>query len=342
MIAVGAYEEKKPLGDRRLPVASWAIPALIIVAIEYAFALTIGASVGFRYELPFTTYLVLGLTAAFLGTATIVVFKIGRFALQGERAPARRLAMETTVMASFSIGAILIGLQMAVLSWTKIMLPIASSFWADPLLANIDHALFGADPWTLTNAVFGPVAPLIDRLYITWAPFKFATTIILLLCPEGRTKSRAIVAYFLMMSITAIGQYALASAGPIFYANLGFGPRFEHLPIQPWVETTRMYLWHDYLHAGGDIGGGISAMPSLHVAAACWIALVWNAFDRRLGVLGLAYALVILIGSVMLGWHYVVDGLAGIGITGLAWVVAPRIVRVFGSSFHRLRAATAR
>lgn len=324
-----------------MELAAWVVPSAIIVGIEYAFALALGVRVGFRFELPFTTYLVLGLFAAFVGVVALILFKLARYALQREESPARRLARESTIMASFAIGAIIIALQMAVLSWTKIMLPIASTFWADPLLANLDHALFRAEPWQLANTIFGPVASLIDRAYVTWAPFKFATTIILLLAPESAAKSRAIVAYFLMMAITAIGQYALPSAGPIFYADLGFGPRFEHLNVEPWVETTKAYLWHDYLNAGGDIGGGISAMPSLHVAAAAWIALVWNGFDRRLGLVGLAYLAVIFIGSVTLGWHYAVDGLAGILITAAAWKIAPILSRSFKRPLTRFSSAPA-
>jgi hypothetical protein len=324
-----------------MALAAWVVPSAIIVAIEYAFALALGIHVGFRYELPFTTYLILGLFAAFVGIVAIILFKLVRFALQREESPARRLARESTIMASFAIGAIVIALQMAVLSWTKIMLPIASSFWADPLLANLDDMLFRAEPWQLANSIFGPAVGLIDRAYVTWAPFKFATTIFLLLAPESTAKSRAIVAYFLMMSITAIGQYALPSAGPIFYADLGFGPRFEHLTLQPWVETTKQYLWHDYLHAGGDIGGGISAMPSLHVAAAAWIALVWNAFGRRLGLLGFAYLAVIYIGSVILGWHYAVDGIAGILITAAAWKIAPVLSRRIQRPATRFSVASA-
>ena len=41
---------------------SWAVPAAIIVAVEYLFALTVGERVGFRYSIPFATYFITGLT----------------------------------------------------------------------------------------------------------------------------------------------------------------------------------------------------------------------------------------------------------------------------------------
>ena len=176
----------------------------------------------------------------------------------------------------------------------------------------------------IAQALFGWATPLIDRAYIAWAPIKFATLIIVLLLPESSTKTRAMLSYFILVAATALGQYLMSSAGPVFYAQVGFGDRFAALPVSPWVETTRSYLWHDYLRGGGDIGGGISGMPSLHVSIALWIALVLRGFTYRLAIVGYLYFALILIGSVLLGWHYAVDGAAAIGINVVAWKIAAR------------------
>jgi len=127
-----------------------------------------------------------------------------------------------------------------------------------------------------------------------------------------------------MMAAVAIGQYLLSAGGPVFYEQLGFGNRFQAMPVEPWVATARNYLWHDYLLRGGDVGGGISAMPSLHVAASLWIALVWRSYSRILGVLGFLYFGLIAVGSVLLGWHYAADAIAGTLITLACWAVAGR------------------
>lgn len=305
----------------------WAVPAAIIVAIEYLFAFAIGARVGFQYRIPFDTYGILGATVAVLGAALIIVVKLARYAMQDEGAPAARLLREAPYVWSFAAGALLSALQIAVLTWTKVMLPIASPFWADPLLANVDHILFGTDPWRVAAAAFGWAAPAFDRAYVMWAPLKFATFVILILMPEDARKSRALIAYFLMMAAVAIGQFLLSSGGPVFYHRLGFGPRFDAIPAEPWVRAARDYLWAGYLQRGGEIGGGISAMPSLHVAASLWIALVWRSYSRPLGNLGFIYFATILVGSVLLGWHYGVDGIAGSAITGIAWLAAARVMR---------------
>jgi membrane-associated phospholipid phosphatase len=104
------------------------------------------------------------------------------------------------------------------------------------------------------------------------------------------------------------------------------GSRFRALPIEPWVATTRDYLWADYLHPNGAIGGGISAMPSMHVAIALWVALTLRAYFKRLQWLGWAWFAAILIGSIHLGWHYALDGIAASLIAAIAWRVAKQIV----------------
>jgi hypothetical protein len=304
---------------------TWAIPAAIIVAIEYLFAFAVGARVGFHYRIPFETYAILGMAFAGIGAALILLWKLLTYVVQRERSPSKRLIGELPYVAGFVSAVLLSALQISVLTWTKVMLPIASPFWADPLLANVDRAIFRADPWVLAGWSFGWAAPVIDRAYVTWAPVKFATFLLLALAPQSRTKSRALVAYFFMMATVAIGQYVLSSAGPVFYEQLGFGTRFSQMPIEPWVATTQAYLWRGYLQAGGEIGGGISAMPSLHVAAALWVALVCRSYDRRLGWLAFLYFAMILIGSVLLGWHYAADAFVAVLIAVGAWALARTI-----------------
>jgi hypothetical protein len=305
-------------------IKNWAVPAAIIIAVEYLFALLIGAKVGFRYQIPFAAYSAIGASIAFAGVTAFSLVKIIGYAGERESRPWRRLVSDLPRCTGFVLGTMLVGVQMAVLTWTKIMLPIAVPFWAGPYLASFDEAIFGTDPWRITEVMFGWASTTIDGAYMTWIGFKFATLAILLAAPESQKKARALLSYFLIVSFTALGQYVLSSAGPIFYARLGFGDRFADLPIEPWVKVTSSYLWHDYLRAGGDIGTGISAMPSLHVAIALWIALVLRSYAPRLAFLGFGYYALISIGSVLLGWHYAADSIAATAITLISWRLAHR------------------
>ena len=69
-------------------------------------------------------------------------------------------------------------------------------------------------------------------------------------------------------------------------------------------------------------GGGISAFPSLHVAGATLAALSLYERNRVLGTLAWIYMALIWVASVMLGWHYSLDGSMAVLWTGICWLLA--------------------
>ena len=144
------------------------------------------------------------------------------------------------------------------------------------------------------------------------------------------------ISFFLVVSASAILQYALPSAGPIFYERLGFGDRFADLPSRPWATITADYLWANYLDNGSRVGAGISAFPSLHVAGAAWVATGATGFSRKLAPLAWAYFVLILMGSVFLGWHYALDDIAGLVIALIMYrLVSIRPARNAGHGIRR-------
>jgi hypothetical protein len=300
----------------------WAVPAAIIVAVQYAFALLIEARVGYHYERTLLVYLDIGLRTATAGVMAYTLARFFGYAREKELRPTRRLLLDLPRCSSFVLGTALVTMQMAVLTWTKIMLPIAEPFWAGHLLAGFDHALFGTDPWRIAASLFGWAEPLIDVAYISWLPIKFIILAMLLAAPESDRKTRLVVSYFLIVGFTAIGQYLLSSAGPLFYDRLSYSNRFAGLPLEPWVKATSDYLWLHYQHRGTDVGAGISAMPSLHVAIALWFALAVRAYAPRFSFVGFTYYALIFVGSVLLGWHFFADGMAATVLTLLAWRIA--------------------
>ena len=92
------------------------------------------------------------------------------------------------------------------------------------------------------------------------------------------------------------------------------------LAQQPLLATDlQARLW--LAHQGGDGRWikGIAAFPSIHVAMPALYALATHGRWRWVwwGFTGLT-----LVGSVALGWHYAVDGYAGILLAWLMWRVA--------------------
>jgi hypothetical protein len=86
------------------------------------------------------------------------------------------------------------------------------------------------------------------------------------------------------------------------------------------------YLWGRYSSGNISIGAGISAMPSLHVAGALWLVLIIRRAAPRLATLAWCYLATIYVGSVLLGWHYATDGLAGMAGTMWLWFLSKKII----------------
>jgi membrane-associated phospholipid phosphatase len=95
------------------------------------------------------------------------------------------------------------------------------------------------------------------------------------------------------------------------------------------------------LPSGGSVGDvqlmfGVAAFPSLHVAfqtfTFLWMRRVWISGQVVFGI----FALVILIGSVITGWHYLIDGIAGIVMAAFCYDVSVRMWDI--RRWRRLRA----
>lgn len=66
-------------------------------------------------------------------------------------------------------------------------------------------------------------------------------------------------------------------------------------------------------------------MPSVHCAMALWLVLTVHSYARRWTPVAGAYAALIWLGSVHLGWHYVLDGAVGMLGAVAVWHLAPRL-----------------
>jgi hypothetical protein len=63
-------------------------------------------------------------------------------------------------------------------------------------------------------------------------------------------------------------------------------------------------------------------MPSVHVGIGAWVGFgLWR---TRLRIAGLLFAILTLLGSVRLGWHYAIDGYVSIAIVAVLWWLVGR------------------
>ena len=135
-----------------------------------------------------------------------------------------------------------------------------------------------------------------------------------------------------------------ASAGPcfayIFAPELGerFKPLIDRLDLllgrDSVLHYTQAYLAANWNAPVAVKGGGISAFPSVHVGVVVlYVIAAWR--QPRLRAVAIGFALMIGLGSVYFGYHYVVDGIASIGIAYGAWITAGKIVAAVASRHQR-------
>lgn len=298
----------------------WILIGAALLVFELGAASLIGVFVGFPYQLAIAAHILAGSVFALICIFAVFLALIARNAYRRADRAFEGIFSPRVVLYSgqLTVGILLVALQMCVLQWTKSMIPHVTTMWADPMLARFDRALFlGTDPWRLSHEVFGRAA-WIDSAYIAWGPIKFATLLILLFLPVSPAKNRALSAYFVIFAVGCVLQYALPSGGPIFFERLGHGTDFQDLPVPHFAGEAANYLWANY-RGSGIVGTGISAMPSIHVAIALWLALTWRSLG--FGYLGFIFYAVILVGSVHTGFHYALDGIVGSIMSAAAWLL---------------------
>lgn len=232
---------------------------------------------------------------------------------------------------------------------------VTQPFAHDPWLADLDRwFFFGQDGWVFFHGLFGsPTATwIIDTAYHSWfLPMALGVIACGFLGREQyRLRTQYLLTYiFVWIGLGTVLAFLLPSAGPCFYNPL-VGTH------ESYAEMMAVLRAHDEMLGGGGgnlvalynmegllrardandlvIGGGISAMPSVHNGLAVLFALGAYGINRWLGHIMAAYAVLIWIGSVYLGWHYASDGIvAAIGVLAFwkaAGWIADRFDRPLG------------
>lgn len=260
---------------------------------------------------------------------------LGPFILiTGLRAYSDRTPITSHRLGSSVLVYVLFGLAIATfISAKQSLLWLVPYDWDVPL-ADLDARLHGGrDAWTLFQWMYGVPALIdfIDFVYLAWAPlFLTVTYAVAYQRPSTWRTQYLITSLVLWAGLGNVLAAFFGAGGPCYYAEFtGDQGRFAPLLAALSDHDTRARMIQHALWAAAHSGGwtplaGISAMPSLHVAVATLMAIVaWSSPHRWMRGLGIAFALTIQIASVVLGWHYAIDGYVGA-------VLAVRIWRAVG------------
>lgn len=238
----------------------------------------------------------------------------------------------------FLVLAVVFTLFLSAVSSLKSLIPAFDPYHWDPLLAWLDARLYGGiAPWRWLQPFLGrpEITQALNVAYNLWFFIMIGGLLWQLFDVRHRERrEQFLMAFVLCWIINGIVLATLlSSVGPCFYGRLmpdradPYAPlmaylRHADLHYAIWAVPTQDHLWSLYRNSALGVGSGISAMPSMHISLAWLFFLFARRVHRVAGWLMLAYAGVILVGSVMLGWHYSLDGYASIATTSLIWWVA--------------------
>src|SRR5215218_7085259 len=307
--AAGERSEERTAPPRRAYyVAPGIAVATLLVTLVWASRYDMGIRdpdgiIGWRFT--FVLLLVAGFWA-------LDVIPRGLLAAHAERAP----RWETVV----AIGSI-VAFYVTYLCYrnVKSYLPLARPELLDADLANFERGLFGTDPSTLMHDLLGTgvSAQVLSTAYLLFLTFVPISVGVALVWSSDRAGGLWWVSVLsLNWVLGAMSYFVLPSMGPAFVEPHLFAglPETGSSMLQDALAEDRASFLAD------PVGSGqlqsIAAFASLHVSIVFAAALVAHLLraPRALRIamwifLGLTFA-----ATIYLGWHYVVDDIAGFAI----------------------------
>jgi len=219
----------------------------------------------------------------------------------------------------------------------KTNIPNLAAYSWDHYFAEVDRALFfGYDPWVLSHMIFNhyELTKFIDNIYVVWFVVQqFGLLYIAFLPLRSRLRLTFLISFCLNWILGGVVlAIMLPAAGPVYMEALYGDPMFRPLTdllhqqsrfVSLQALAIQELLWDGLTKPDVD-PLGISAFPSLHVEAAVSFACLGFAVDRRVGWLLSVFSGFIFIGSVHLGWHYAIDGVAGVILAIVFWHIGAR------------------
>lgn len=222
----------------------------------------------------------------------------------------------------------------------KMKIPQFNAFSWDKSFADLEAILFvGNQPGELLLPYFGSPTFLgfLDNIYLLWG--LLSAGIWIMICFISRIPNEVRSHYFLASLLTwvivgLVFATIFSSAGPVYYGHVTgdaatFAPLMDHLrAVEPPLKAVGLqdFLWSIQT---GEINGiaGISAMPSMHNAQAFLFVMLAFHLGRLYIWTTSIYAALILIGSVMLGWHYLIDGIVACALVLPIWWICGKLTK---------------
>ena len=233
--------------------------------------------------------------------------------------------------------------------WIKLTVPALHPRLFDRQLWDLDRVLFfGLSPNIFFLSLFSarPVLRVFDLSYAyIFLASMFVAFGFFLSDATRRVRVGFMSGIAVMWMIGAWLYMLVPSLGPAYHFPDVWFAYSDGLQKTIFLQATLMKNYQNFLRAraGADVGVnilyGIAAFPSLHVAFQMFVFLWFRRLWQTGQVLFAIFVLMIFLGSVITGWHYLVDSYAGLLLAVASYWPFARVIRL--REWVRLRRAVA-
>ena len=215
-------------------------------------------------------------------------------------------------------------------------------FYADPYVFALDQMIHGTNPWQLLQPIIGfpLVTEAINIVYNLWFIVMYVVLSLgVFMLADERLRSQYLAAFILSWClIGGLAATLFSSVGPCYYSSFYAGDPYAELfayldhakniyPVA--ARNAQAMLLEKYKLNQMELGTGISALPSMHIAVVVLNAIFLSNVHRLAGIAAWIFAAIIFVGSVHLGWHYAVDGYVAALLVIIIWFAAGKLMDLF-------------
>jgi len=178
----------------------------------------------------------------------------------------------------------------------------------DPVLIKLDYMIFGNHPTIMLEKVMNPL--LTDLLQISYTSYYFIPIsfgIVLFLNGQKREFNRTLFLILFCFYLSYLGYILFPALGPRFTIDHLQSVKFQGLLITEPIQELLNRLE----------GIKRDAFPSGHTAVTLVVLYLAYRFDQRFFRIFLPIVVSLIFSTVYCRYHYVVDVIAGIGLTVL-------------------------
>lgn len=276
---------------------------IFLCIVNFTIALNINKNPGLVYQLYFHSAFLAGYIALLVLSLT-TSFKI---------LSAARVLATVAVIASFYKSLGLLGF---------VLMP----YQLDKTLSNIDTLLFGGiNPTFLAQKFITPWGvEFFSFIYILFLVYVYVSVILSSFGKNPTDREEFLLGLSLVYTIGYLGYIFLPAQGPMaFHVNDYTTP----------LSGYAVYKFMD--NSVKSFGGAIGAFPSLHVGGAVFLCLFDLKRNRFRGLTYIPAAVLIILSTLYLRFHYISDWIGGIAVTLFSLWAAPKITAAWETKRNR-------